>query len=405
MTEKKVILLILDGVGDRPDTNGRTPLSSARTPRMDRLAKRGACGLVDMISPGVPPGSDTSHLTLLGYDPYEVYTGRGPFEAMGLGMKVMPGDIALRCNFATVDDDLMVRDRRAGRISSGTKDLVRSLSGEVIDGITFLLEAGVEHRCALVMRGDSLSPDVSDMDPHAEGEPLPTPRALRPEARRTADALAAFQERARRRLADHPVNTERRARGLPEANAILSRGAGVVPRLPPLQDRYHVRGVCIAGIPLIRGVAELAGMHVADVPGATGSVDTDIEAKFRMLTSLWEGYDLFLVNIKGADVYGHDGDPRGKTEFIERVDEALSPLLEMDGFVLGLTGDHSTPVSVREHSGDPLPLCIFGEGVRHDDVSRFDEFSCARGGLGRLRGRDILPILLDLANRSEKFGA
>ena len=399
-------MIVLDGVGDRPvPPRGKTPLQQAVHPGMDRFAREGACGIVDMISPGVPPGSDTSHLAILGYDPYQVYTGRGPFEAIGLGMDVKPGDIAFRCNLATVDSSMIVRDRRAGRINSGTKELLESLSGVVIDGIEFFLKEGVEHRCALVMRGDGLSPDVSDVDPHVEGVKVHQARARSPAAEKTANALNRFTLMSHETLSRHKVNITRRENGLPEANIILARGAGVVPHLSSLKERTGINGLCIAGIPMVRGVCRLAGLDAPEIPGATGNKVTDIDAKVDAFLKNKGRYDFFLMNIKGTDIFGHDGDFEGKVRFIERVDRSLERLSDQSDLILAITGDHSTPVTVRDHTGDPLPLCIWGEGVRTDDVSRFDEYACARGSLGRIRGKDILPILIDLANISEKFGA
>lgn len=426
--QKKILLLILDGVGDRPVGNVRfemsieertthedvitrmgerkTPLQVAKHPNMDALAKDGSCGIVDMIAPGIPPGSDTSHLALLGYDPYLVYTGRGPFEAIGLGMEVRAGDIAFRCNFATVDANMIIKDRRAGRIDSGTDALAEALSGMVIDGVEFYIKPGVEHRCALIMRGDGLSPEVTDVDPHVTGATILESHPRNSKAGRTADLLNQFTKRSHRALSEHKINAYRRENNLPEANVVLARGAGVVPHFPSFKERTGMKGLCIAGIPIIKGICRLAGLDAPDIPGATGNRGTDIDAKFDAFVKNRENYDFFLINIKGTDICGHDGDYDGKVKFIEKVDESLGKFSSaLSGAIVAITGDHSTPISVRDHSGDPLPLCISGEGVRMDDIAQFDEISCARGSLGRIRGKDIIPILMDLANRSEKYGA
>ncbi len=168
----KILLVIGDGMADRPadELGGKTPLQYAKMEFVNSVVKDSMVGLMDPIAPGIRPGSDTSHLSILGYDPFEVYTGRGPFEAAGLGMELKPGDIAFRCNFATVDEKLIVKDRRAGRIKEGTEELIREINGMEIDGVKFFVKPGVEHRAALVMRGENLSPYVSDADPHKIGE-------------------------------------------------------------------------------------------------------------------------------------------------------------------------------------------------------------------------------------------
>jgi 2,3-bisphosphoglycerate-independent phosphoglycerate mutase len=275
-----------------------------------------------------------------------------------------------------------------------------------IDGVRFYLKPGVEHRCALIMRGAGLSPDVSDVDPHVEGAHVLESQPRSSSARRTATLLNKFTKRSYDILSVHKMNAVRRQKGLLEANIILARGAGVVPHLPSLRDRTGMRGLCIAGIPIIKGIGRLAGLDAPSVKGATGSRDTDLDAKFGAFVKKKSRYDFFLINVKGTDVCGHDGDFDGKVEFIERVDVSLGKVSKsLSDVIFAVTGDHSTPVTVRDHSGDPLPLCISGETVRRDGVAGFDEVSCARGGLGRIRGKDILPILMDLADRSEKFGA
>lgn len=407
--EKRVFLLVCDGLGDRPvrELDGRTPLQAARAPHLDAFAREGALGLVDLVAPGVRPGSDTAHLALFGYDPFEVYTGRGPFEAAGVGLKVQAGDVALRCNFATVDDRGRVVDRRAGRIREGTADLARALTGLEVEGVQVDFREGTEHRAALVLRGPGLDPRITDGDPHDLGLPAAPVRPLASEAEKTARVVNTFVERARRVLADHPVNRERRAGDLPPANAVLPRGAGAFPRIPLVPDRWGLRFAAIAGVALVRGICGAVGMDVLPVRGATGGMDTDMEAKVVAAMGALGRYDAVVVNIKAPDIAGHDGKPWEKVDAIERIDASLATL--RDGFqedwILAVTADHSTPCATGDHSADPVPLLVHGEGVRRDGVGSFDEIAAASGSWGRLRGRDLLPSLLDLANRTEKFGA
>ncbi|MGC8850482.1 MAG: 2,3-bisphosphoglycerate-independent phosphoglycerate mutase, partial [Candidatus Bathyarchaeia archaeon] len=233
----KGILFICDGMGDRPNPvkGGRSPLEEAYTPNMDRLASGGLVGLIDIVSPGVRPGSDVAHLSLFGYDPYKYYTGRGGFEAAGAGLHLKPGDVALRCNYATVDGDLVIRDRRAGRIREGGRELAGALNSIKLDaeGVKIEYYHTVEHRGVLVMRSDGrrLSTRISDTDPHQTGVKVLEAKPLEDseEARFTAELLNEFTLKSYKILKDHPVNAERVRRGLPPANIVLSRGAGSLP--------------------------------------------------------------------------------------------------------------------------------------------------------------------------------
>jgi len=407
--KQKMILVICDGVGDRPSTelDGKTPLQAAKLPNLDRLAEMGQCGIVDTIAPGIRPGSDTSHLALLGYDPYEVYTGRGPFEAAGEAMDIKTGDIAFRCNFGTVDGEFNVLDRRAGRIKEGTGELAAAIDGMEIEGVKIMFKAAVEHRAVLVLRGAGLGAGVSETDPHETGKKILAARALESDARLTARVLNKLVRQSYELLDGHPVNEKRRADGKPPANMILARGAGAVPVLQGFQAKYGMTGACVVGISLVKGVCRLAGMDVVDVPGATGGTDTDVDAKAKAALAALADHDFVLVNVKMPDLFGHDCDPEGKAKSMERIDGMMGTLLDgmPEGTVLAVTGDHSTPATVGDHTADPLPLAIYCKGGRRDGVAAFDEMSCASGGLGRLTGKDVLPVMMDLANRSAKFGA
>ncbi len=362
---------------------------------------------MDLISPGIRPGSDTAHLALFGYDPHKVYTGRGPFEAAGVGMEMKAGDVALRCNFGTVGEDGTLLDRRAGRIKEGTREIAESLDGMVINDIEVHFKEGTEHRAALLLRGDGLDSRIADGDPHEVGVPVRAVKATSPEAELTAKVVNEFTLRARKGLAGHPVNVDREKRGLPVANVILPRGAGRFPDIPLVGDRWGLRFAAIAGVALIKGICRSVGMDLLEVEGATGGLDTDIEAKIDAGIKALDHYHAVVVNIKATDIAGHDRKPKLKADLIERIDESLGVL--KDGFrqewTFGLTADHSTPCETGDHSADPVPLLVYGENVRRDNVTAFDESSVGHGGLGRLRGVDVLPLLLDLANRSEKFGA
>jgi 2,3-bisphosphoglycerate-independent phosphoglycerate mutase len=410
MTAGRVLLLILDGISDRPcsELGGLTPLEAADTPVLDQLAREGICGIMDPIGPGIRPGSDTAHLSLLGYPPDRYYTGRGPLEAEGCGIHMEPGMIGFRANFATLDRDGRVVDRRAGRIH-GTDALCDAIEKGVHlkHGIGFRFRPGAGHRAALALKGADLGPCVSSNDPKAEGVQPPEVKPLTGEKKDRTTALACndFLGQAGAILADHPLNRSRGQEGLPPANAILIRGAGEMGRFEPFSERFHMHGSVIAAATLITGIGKAVGLESVPVPGITGSADTNLDGKVKAALGELGRKEFVLLNIKGADEAGHDGLPVEKKEFISRVDAALEPLLALENTLIVACGDHSTPCAIRDHSADPVPLVIRGEGVRVDRVTRFTETACAEGGLHRIPGSALLPILLDLVNRAKKYGS
>jgi 2,3-bisphosphoglycerate-independent phosphoglycerate mutase len=399
-------------MGDRPveTKGGKTPLEAAATPNLDRLASAGVCGIMDPISPGIRAGSDTAHLAILGYNPYEYYTGRGPFEALGIGMDVRGGDVALRCNFSTVDQDMRVVDRRAGRIREGTKELAAALNGLVIDGVTCLVKESIEHRAALLLRGEGLDGKVTDVDPHVEKARVHDCAPTDPEDRaaaRTAAVINEFVAQSHRILKEHPVNKDRENKGLPPANTLLPRGAGLAPHLGRFVNRYGFTGACVVEVGLVKGIGRYLNMEVVDVPGSTGGVDTDMPAVIGAAIDAAGRHPFVLCNIKAPDLAGHDGDFDQKVGLIQRIDDAIAPLLspEMVDTLVIVTADHATPVAVKDHSGDAVPVLMCGAGVAVDVVASFGERAAAQGGLGRVRGYDIMPMITNLIGRQEKFGA
>ena len=280
----KGIVLIMDGMGDRPikELNNQTPLQAANTPNMDKMASEGITGIMDSIAPGIIPGSDTAHLSILGYNPYEVYTGRGPFEANGVGVDVLPGDIAFRCNFSTADEDLIVTDRRAGRIKEGTKEIVEVLNTMVLEDypdVKIIFKESTGHRAVLVLRGDGLSDKVSDADPKVEGNKPKEVKALddSAEAKKTADILNQLVVKSYEMVKDHPVNLKRIEEGEPPANIIIPRGAGEVPVVESLNEKYEVNSACIAETGLIMGIGRFAGMDIIEMEDVTGGIDTNLD--------------------------------------------------------------------------------------------------------------------------------
>ena len=412
MAGPKAILLICDGMPDRPvaEFGGRTPIEAADNVNMNTLAFDGECGMMDPIAPGIRAGSDTSHLAILGFDPFTTYTGRGPFEAAGIGMDVKRGDVAFRCNFSTVDDKLVILDRRAGRIESGTDQLAAAVNGMQIEDVTVFFKESVAHRGALVLRGPGLGADISDVDPHEVGERIHEAHAVDPDdaaGAKTARIVNAFVSKSYELLKDHPVNQAREAEGKPPANIILPRGGGVAPNLPIFVKKYGLKPAAVVETGLIAGIACYLGMDIIETPGANGGLDSDIMAMGRAILKALDDHDFVLCNIKGGDIAGHDGDAFAKVEFVQKVDKVVGLLLEKadpETYII-LTADHATPISVKDHSGDSVPIAMRGPGVRPDSVREFNERSVVGGGLARIRGIDVMSILTNLMNVQEKFGA
>ncbi|KJE48696.1 MULTISPECIES: 2,3-bisphosphoglycerate-independent phosphoglycerate mutase [Acidiplasma] len=401
---KKILLIILDGLGDRPNRalGNKTALQAAFKPNLDYLADNGVTGLMSPVGFGIRSGSDTSHLSILGYNPREYYTGRGPFEALGLGIDLQPGDVAFRANFASVENG-RVTDRRAGRIKD-TTELSRSLETE-IDGVKFIIKSGVEHRAALVIRGPNLSDRVSETDPHAINSDIMLTKPLSPEGEFTSSVINKFLIRSREILNNHEVNKKRIQNGEKPANEIMIRGAGKLPEMPSFEKLYGLKAACVSGTPLIRGIARMAGFDILNVSGMTGRTDTNYENVISAAVDALKTHDFVLVNIKGTDIAGHDRKPELKREVIEKTDRAMEGLKKLlDTTVIAVTGDHSTPCSFGDHTGDPVPILISTSGITRDYVKTFDEASVSLGYY-KITSLDIMPLLLSYSDRSEKYGA
>lgn len=414
MKESKVLLLISDGVADRADRSRRfqTPLSVAKKPHIDKLASMSSVGLMYLVEPGVTPGSDVAHLALLGYDPYKYYTGRGALEAIGAGFKMGPSDVAFRSNFSTVDSSKIVQDRRAGRSEMGLDELAEALN-EVkltsVEGIESEFHRTLGHRGVLILKGENLSRMVTDTDPHFEKTRVGVAKSEddQKSSKKTAAAVNEFTDKSYEALKSHPINLERVKHGFPPANIVLSRGAGTPPPIERLDKKYSLRTTCIAAAPIVRGICDLAGMKIVDVPGATGRPDTNYLAKADATIDAMKASDFVLLHIKAADVAGHDGDFKGKVKVVENLDRVVGRLLKSidvkrDYFVF--TADHATPVAVREHASDPVPLLCAGPDFDRSMITKFSERSASHGNLGTIHGRNLFPILMDRLWRLPKFG-
>ena len=411
MTAKKILFVVLDGISDRPcpELGGLTPLAAAKKPVLDRLAREGICGIMDTIAAGVRPGSDTAHLALLGYDPYKYYTGRGPLECEGTGIHMEPGMIGFRCNYATIAKDGIITDRRAGRIHD-TTDLSAAIQ-EGVDlskfGVEFTFRSGAGHRASLALKGVGIGHCVSSNDPKKDGIVPLTVQPIKQTAgdEKTAAICNEFVRQSSRILFDHAINQKRVKSGLNPANIVLLRGAGEMGHFEPFTKKYGISGSVISAASLINGIGNAVGLSRVPVQGITGSQDSNIPGKIAAAIHELNTRDFVLVNIKGGDESGHDGLPEQKRNFITKTDMALAPLLDLPECIIIICADHSTPCTIRDHSADPVPVLIHGDGVRVDDVTRFDEYSCARGGLTRITGAALLATALDLINKTHKFGA
>ena len=403
--KKSIVLIIMDGLGDRPSPilGGRTPMDSSYMPNMNRMARKSIGGLMHPFKKGIVCGSDTSHLSILGYDPEKYYTGRGPFEALGLGMKVEPGDIAFRANYATRDGNI-IKDRRAGRIRDSTSSLSRDISFKV-DDVQIEVASGVEHRAALLMKGSGLSDKIKDTDPHEVGKVYEQPEFTEEEGRKTSYILKNYMEKARKILENHSFNQNLLRNGHLPANELLLRGAGRAPMLENFGKKYGLNAGYIIGIPMIRGLAEMVGMEKIKVSGMTGSTDTNYRGKIEAVANNMGKYDFILVNIKATDVAAHDKNPVLKREVMEKIDEAMELLVELkDRALFILTGDHSTSSTSGEHTGDPVPILFYTSGINTLPAESFTERSCGKTGF-TLRGLNVMDYALQLTERLEKYGA
>lgn len=390
--DTKIVLLVLDGLGGLPEKpGGATELESARTPHLDHLASRGICGLHEPVGTAITPGSGPGHLALFGYDPLKYQIGRGVLSALGSGFDLTADDVAARGNFCTVDEKGRVTDRRAGRIPTDKNhQLCEKLRQISLPDVELFVQTVKEHRFLLVLRGANLSGELCDTDPQQTGvEPLePKPTTDTPSARETTNRVTRFLSQARELLHDdHP------------ANMLLLRGFAKLPDWPSFSEAFGLRAAAVADYPMYRGVAKLVGMETLETSG-------EPEAKIAHCRERWDDFDFFFVHHKQTDSRGEDGDFEAKAREIERVDAAIPALLELNPDVLVVTGDHSTPATLAEHSWHAVPTILWSRHARTDRVERFGERDCIAGGLGpRLPTKDLMPLALAHARRLEKFGA
>lgn len=422
------LYVILDGLGDDPvdALGGLTPLEAASTPHLDRLAAAGRNGSVTTVGEGIAPESDIAVFAILGYDPHEHHTGRGPLEAVGAGIEMADGDLAYRVNFATVEaegDGWAIVDRRVGRDLSS--DEAHALAREVDDqvslpGASFDFRATVGHRGALVLRSDEgpLSAEVENSDP-AYGRrgalgvaketfdnrvvtvvPLPGHEG-EPAARRAADLTNSWLAAAHDVLESSEVNRVRRDAGKLPGNFVLTRDGGDhLPDLVPFKQRFGPEMGCFVEMPVELGIARLTGMGQVDAPSGIPE-EEQYEAWARLALEAIEGYDGLYIHIKGPDVPAHDGDHEAKLANIERIDSIffahVAGAFDLSRGIIAVTSDHSTSCARKAHTDGPVPLLVSGAGVSADGVDAFGESAARAGAIGHILGPQIMPRLVELA--------
>ncbi len=406
----RVLFLIMDGLGDLPhfSLDESTPLEYAKAFYMKKIGKEGETGLMTTINYGIIPGSDTAHLALFGYDPKEWYLGRGVYEALGAGVELKKGDLALRANVATFKNNKIL-DRRAGRNGYGVKELFDEINGLEIDGVKIIAKHTVEHRGVIVLRGKNLSEKIIGNDTHSIGKikDFEIEKGLKGKEKEkalfTVDVLKKLIEISHKKWENNIINKEREKKGLKKANYLLLRGPGLLNKKPQsFEKRWGLKAACIAGGALYKGVAKFLGFKVYDVPGATGDIHTNLENKVEYAINAKE--DFVFLHIKATDSLGHDGKALEKAKFIERIDNVLKKFeIHKEFDLIFVSGDHSTPCVKKEHSSDPVPLLFYGHNTRKD-IGGFTETEAALGTY-RIKGLDIMPIILDKLEIAKKYGA
>lgn len=386
---KKVLFVILDGIADNIE---KTPLMMASKPNLDMLVKNGFSGLIENRE-GSHPDSGISNFVLLGYQKEE-YPGRGYLEALGMNLKITPGSVYVRANFATVKETLedkfkmgdyeprlIVFDRRAGRDSSGLFEMSKAIKEFFLDGVRIDFYKSLGHRGVVVLNSVDVCSDVSSSDPEIEGKAVLDIRPLRDDNRafKTAAALNKFSKEVYKILKDHPSNKYRKV----PANYVLLRGASSYQYVKSFKDKFGFKGACVAASPVIKGIARAMEINVEDVPGATADLKTDLRAKVLKALDLLNKYDFVILHILGCDVTSHDKNPRMGSLFIEKIDrDVFRRILEYADFdktLLVVCSDHPTSSKTGEHIPGFMPFLFYTNGIESNKVEKLDEESCKQG--------------------------
>ncbi len=387
-TPSKIVLLVADGLGGLPHPDTRkSELETAHIPNLNGLAQRSACGLTTPVEVGVAPGSGPGHLALFGYNPLKYLIGRGALEALGIGAELLPGDVAARGNFCTVDDEGLLTDRRAGRIRTElSAPLCQRLDSIEIPGVQVDVMPVQDYRFVLRLRGEGLSEAVEETDPQREGLPPRPARALSATGERTAEVVQEFVSQAGRLLSEEQP-----------ANMVLLRGWAQLPNLPEFGRVYHLNPAAIAAYPMYRGLASVANMRIIPTGMTFGDeVDT--------LHANWDDHDFFFIHYKPADAAGEDGDFDGKVKCLEELDRHIPRILDLEPDVLMVAGDHATPAIMASHSWHPVPFMLHSQLTLGEGVDGFNERACAQGSIGRIPAETIMLLALSHAGKLGKYG-
>jgi 2,3-bisphosphoglycerate-independent phosphoglycerate mutase len=415
----KIVYVLLDGVGDLPhhSLNDLTPLEAAYTPCMDSLTRNGCMGQVISVGKGIAPQSDIAVFNMLGYSFKDgSYVGRGVIESLGCNIDFKEGDLAMRGNFATVDDNLQIIDRRAGRIIS--KEEAASICKTLNEKIHFsdinasvVIEPTIAHRVTIRFRHDKikLSEKISNTDPaydRINGMGIAKPTIDKPHigisepqentvaAKTSAKLVNEFTDQTAKLLRNHPVNNARSKIGKKPINAVLARDSGNrYPDIEPIDRKYGINVACIVDMPVEIGISKILGMRAFKA----GDV-TDYEQKAIVAAENLEKFNLIYVHIKGPDEYGHDGDAKGKKMNIEDIDKrffsTLTENLKIKDSTIIISADHSTPCVKKGHSDDPVPVLVSGNKIKKDNSPRFTEKYAMKGSMGLLMGADVLSTAM-----------
>jgi len=387
--DSKIVMLVADGLGGLPrEPGGPTELEAANTPNLDAVAKAGVSGLMFPIMRGITPGSGPGHLGLFGYDPVKNLIGRGALEATGIGFKLENSDVAIRCNFCSLDADGNITDRRAGRIpTEQSAPLAVKLRDVKIPGVEVFVEPVKEHRFAVIFRGEGLGGNVEDTDPQKTGVPPLQPVAHDDASRKTAEIAKQFYARAVEILKDQE-----------KANGVTMRGFSRKPDILTYEEVYGLRPAAIAVYPMYKGLAQLVGMTIEGQPGT-------LAEEIDVLEKAWGDYDFFFVHYKYTDSRGEDGDFDAKVKATEEFDSIVPRVEALGPDVLIVTGDHSTPSRLASHSWHPVPTMIKAADARRDECQTFGETEALKGELGHFDAIYLMPLALAHAGRLGKFGA
>jgi len=378
----KYALVVGDGMADRPvpELGGKTPLQAARKPNMDRLAREGVVGTARTCPPAMSPGTEICMFAVMSYDPAKYFRGRGPLEALGLGIELKKSEVAFRCNLITVKGDRLL-DYSAGHISDAEAKALVQMLDKRLGAEEIRFHPGVSYRHLMVWRGGS--DDLRSTPPHnIVGQPW---KEHLPKGKGEAKLLQLMED-SRVLLDGHEVNRARRAKGQNAANMIWLWSPGRTPQVPNFKDKYGITGGVISAVDVVRGIGVLAGLEIIRVPGATGYFDTNYQAKGEAAVKALKNADFVLVHVEAPDEAGHEGLVQEKIKAIEQMDEKIvGPLLKaqpkLGDLSILLMPDHPTPVTVKGHVDDPVPFALWRSNAVQAGPASYDEETAKAGPL------------------------